>query len=99
MTGVPTTQQQKAQGAKCGCKGSDEMCPCQNVVEGTWFVERRLEWIKESVEIFGFINRAHVQKKFGVSTPQASYDLKAALQRWPSLMAYNTSAKRYERVG
>lgn len=64
----------------------------------TWFVEARLAWIKEGVEIFGFLNREHVEKKFGVSTPQASYDLRAAQQRWPDLMAYNTSSKRYERV-
>lgn len=28
----PTREQQKAQGAKCLCLGSDEYCPCQNVV-------------------------------------------------------------------
>lgn len=44
----------------------------------TWFTEHRLAWIKESVEIFGFINREHIQKKFGISTPQASYDLREA---------------------
>lgn len=30
--GGPTIAEQIAQGAKCGCKGSDDMCPCQNVV-------------------------------------------------------------------
>lgn len=63
-----------------------------------WFAETRLAWIRESIEIFGFLNREHVMKKFGVSTPQASCDLRAAQQRWPDLMTYNTSAKRYERL-
>jgi len=62
----------------------------------TWFTDHRLAWIKESVEIFGFINREHIQKKFGVSTPQASYDLREAQARWPNLVIYNKSAKRYE---
>ncbi len=61
----------------------------------TWFVEARLAWIKESVEIFGFINREHIQKKFGVSTPQASVDIREALARWPDLMSYDRSTKQY----
>lgn len=61
----------------------------------TWFVEHRLGWIKESVEIFGFIRREHIQKKFGVSTPQASLDIREALKRWPDLMAYDRSMKQY----
>lgn len=61
-----------------------------------WFSEHRLTWIRESVLIFGFINREHIEKKFRVSTPQASADLKAASKKWPDLMTYNASAKRYE---
>lgn len=64
---------------------------------GNWFAERRLEWIRESVEIFGFINRAHVQRKFGISPAQAANDIGAARERWPDLISYNATAKRYER--
>lgn len=60
-----------------------------------WFVETRLAWIKESVEIFGFINREHIEKKFGVSVAQASIDLREAQLRWPALLKYNKSAKQY----
>lgn len=60
-----------------------------------WFTEQRILWIKESVEIFGFINREHIEKKFGVSVAQASLDLRAAQERWPSLIKYNKSAKQY----
>lgn len=65
----------------------------------TWFVDRRIEWIAESVEIFGSINRAHIVKKFGVSIPQASTDLAATMRRHPSLMTYDSSAKAYRRAG
>lgn len=62
-----------------------------------WFTEFRLAWIKESVEIFGHIRREHVMRKFGISKPQASMDIAEVLKRWPDLMDYNLSAKRYER--
>jgi hypothetical protein len=64
-----------------------------------WFWEYRLAWIKESVEIFGQINRDNIMRKFGISTPQASMDLRDVLGRWPDLMTYNKSTKRYERNG
>ncbi len=32
MQRVPTAAQQAEQGARCGCGGADDMCPCQNVV-------------------------------------------------------------------
>jgi hypothetical protein len=64
----------------------------------TWFVEHRLVWIKESVEIFGQINRDHIMRKFGMSSPQASLDLSKVMERWPDLMTYNRSTKRYERT-
>lgn len=61
----------------------------------TWFVEQRIAWIKESVEIFGYVSREHVMKKFGVSTPQPSVDIREVMRRWPDLMEYDTSLKRY----
>ena len=61
----------------------------------TWAVEQRLAWIKESVEIFGFLNREHIEKKFWVSAQQASADLKLVQERWPGLITYNASQKQY----
>jgi hypothetical protein len=29
----PTDAEKKAQGARCGCRGADDYCPCQNVVQ------------------------------------------------------------------
>ena len=62
-----------------------------------WFLEHRLAWIKESVEIFGQINRENIMRKFLISSPQASNDIAEAVRRWPDLMTYNRSTKRYER--
>jgi hypothetical protein len=68
------------------------------VAMSNWFQNQRIAWIKESVEIFGFIQREHVQKKFGISTPQASADIGDCMAENPNLMVYNKSAKRYERA-
>jgi hypothetical protein len=62
-----------------------------------WFIEYRLAWIKEMVEIFGSIRREHLIRKFGISMPQSSKDIQEVLERWPDLMKYNTSTKQYER--
>lgn len=61
-----------------------------------WFAEHRVAWIKESLEIFGSVRREHVMKKFGVSTAQASLDLREVRSRWPVLMQYDLSEKIYK---
>lgn len=63
-----------------------------------WFVRHRQDWIAETVRIFGFINREHLEKKFGISTPQASNDLAQYQEENPGIIEYNRSAKRYERM-
>lgn len=60
-----------------------------------WFAEHRIAWIIEASSIYGYINRGHIQRKFGVSTPQASTDLKVAQQRHPGALVYDPSAKCY----
>ena len=60
-----------------------------------WFCERRQEWIAETVRVFGFINREHIVKKFGVSTPQASMDLRTFQSSNPGAITYDKSGKRY----
>lgn len=61
-----------------------------------WFTEQREQWISEAIEIYGFINREHVQQKFGISSAQASKDIQAVLRRPDSGIVYNFSTKRYE---
>ncbi len=60
-----------------------------------WFEQHRQEWIAETLHVFGFINREHIERKFGVSTPQASIDLQKFQRANPSRIAYDASAKRY----
>lgn len=63
-----------------------------------WFEQQRQNWIAETLRVFGFINREHLVKKFGISVPQASLDLSRYHARHPRAMIYNKSAKRYEVV-
>lgn len=44
----------------------------------------------------GFINRDHLMRKFGLSTPQASIDLRDYQRANPGAVEYNLSAKRFE---
>jgi hypothetical protein len=60
-----------------------------------WFAEHRMEWIAETLRVFGFINREHLVRKFGISTPQASADLKAFGRANPNAISYDLSLKRY----
>lgn len=61
-----------------------------------WFFRHRQDWIAESVRIFGFINRMHLERKFEISTQQASIDIKHFMEKNPEVLTYNKSAKRYE---
>lgn len=60
-----------------------------------WFEQHRMDWIAETLRVFGYINREHLMRKFGVSTPQASVDLNRFLRLHPDVMRYDRSAKRY----
>lgn len=60
-----------------------------------WFAQHRVDWIMEIAQIFGFINRKHIQKKFGVSVQQASNDLTAAQKLHPGRLVYVKTEKRY----
>lgn len=60
-----------------------------------WFTQQRLEWIAETLRVFGYINREHIEKKFGVSTPQASLDLREFQRLHPDAVTYDKSSKRY----
>lgn len=60
-----------------------------------WFELQRQGWIAETLEVFHFINREHLRRKFGISTPQASKDLNAFQRDNPRAMTYDLSAKHY----
>lgn len=61
-----------------------------------WFEEERQRWIGEMIHIYGFVNREHVMRKFGVSTPQASKDINRFLKNNVNTLTYNLHTKRYE---
>jgi hypothetical protein len=63
-----------------------------------WFEQTRLEWIAETLHVFGFINREHLMRKFGISQPQASKDLTTFQRQHPDLMQYDLSRKCYVRT-
>jgi hypothetical protein len=64
-----------------------------------WYKSHRMEWIAEMLRIYGFINRKHIQKKFGLSTPQASKDLQDFQKLHPGMTEYNLSEKQYISKG
>ncbi|MFK4719286.1 hypothetical protein ABIE89_000386 [Bradyrhizobium niftali] len=38
-------------------------------------MQQRQEWITKTLRVFGLINREHLERKFNISTPQASSDV------------------------
>jgi hypothetical protein len=61
----------------------------------SWFNEQRQAWIAETVMIFGYINRKHIMKKFDVSLPQASRDLRDFQKKNPGTLTYDTTGRQY----
>lgn len=59
---------------------------------------QRIAFIAEMLHVYGFINREHVMRKFGISCPQASKDLQSYQRNSAGSMTYNLSAKRYEKT-
>lgn len=60
-----------------------------------YFKRLRVSWIIETIQIYGYVNREHIEKKFEVSTPQASQDFGDAQAIEPRIV-YSKSSKRYE---
>lgn len=61
----------------------------------TWFAAYRQDWIRETLRIFGFINRRHLVRKFGMSVPQASHDLSKFARENPDIARYCPHRKAY----
>ena len=47
------------------------------------------------LQIYGFINRHHLMRKFDISMPQASMDIRAYMKAHPDAMIYDLSQKQY----
>lgn len=63
-----------------------------------WFETYRMDWIFEMVQIYKFINREHLVKKFKISNIQASIDLRTYQKLHPNTIFYNVNSKRYEKL-
>lgn len=61
----------------------------------SWCKEQRLKWIGEMLYVYGFINRGHLERKFRISTPQASADLQEYKRMYPDAIEYDRSMKHY----
>ncbi len=66
--------------------------------DAKYFLRHRQEWIAETLRVFGYINREHIERKFGLSTPQASLDLAVFQRAYPDKVVYNKNSKRYEAI-
>lgn len=64
-----------------------------------WFQRHRLEWIVETLYVFGAINRKHLCRKFGISTAQAALDFQTFRRLNPELIAYDSSRRCYVAAG
>lgn len=60
-----------------------------------WYKNHRMEWIAEMLRVYGFINREHVKRKFGLSTPQASKDLNDFQRKNPGVVTYDLHLKKF----
>lgn len=59
-------------------------------------IEQRLRFIDFLLGEYGYINRSALIDFFGISTPQASSDIRAYLEMNPKSAKYNKNTKRYE---
>lgn len=60
-----------------------------------WYKNFRLAWIAESLRVYGFINRKHIQRKFGISQAQCSVDLRDFQRLNPGVFRYDLPGKIY----
>lgn len=58
----------------------------------------RLMWIDGVIDNDGEINRSEISQAFGISTPQASLDLRRYMELNPGRIAYDVRGKRYVQV-
>jgi hypothetical protein len=57
----------------------------------------RLRFIDMVLDYYGTLNRVVIEDFYGISTPQASYDISHYQQAAPANMEYDSSAKCYRR--
>lgn len=63
-----------------------------------WYKQQRMKWIGECLDVYGYINRAHLVRKFGISIPQAANDLGEFRKANPEKIEYDTKLKQYKAI-
>lgn len=63
--------------------------------EVRWGLAQRFEMIEWRVYWLGRVNRSDIEERFGVSTPQASVDLRAYQDAAPNNIEYDSTLKAY----
>ncbi len=63
-----------------------------------YVVEQRLRYIDVLLALYGTVNRQALIMWFGISTPQASLDIKKYLEIAPSNAVYDRTARTYRRT-
>jgi hypothetical protein len=61
-------------------------------------IEQRLRFIDFLLMEYGYFNRSALMNFFGVSSPQASTDIKAYLELAPGNATYDGNAKTYRKT-
>lgn len=64
-----------------------------------WGLARRFEFIEWQAYWVGRVNRRDIEDRFGVSTPQASVDLRSYQEAAPGNIEYNATEKAYMPTG
>ena len=63
-----------------------------------YFPKERQEWIAKMLHVYGFINRGHLMRMFGVSVAQAANDMRDFQKSHPQAMEYNPKVKVFFAV-
>ena len=92
----------------CACEGGcwwvePDLCsacqpPGREPTRCNYAIEQRLRLIDFLLCHYGMLNRSAIEDYFGVSTPQASSDIRLYLQRAPANATYDKSRKAYVRT-
>lgn len=60
-----------------------------------WYADQRQKWIREMLRVYGFINRQHIMRKFGLSNAAAALDFKQFISTNPEAMTYDSNRRCY----
>ena len=67
-------------------------------MSGTFWQDYRLRFIDFLLDQYGYFQCDALCNQFGISTPQASLDIRAYIERWPTNVEYDNLQRRYVRT-